>query len=158
MGTGTELATAFDDANGELIVFARSCSEAQWATVVPGENWPVGVVVHHVAVGHRLLGGWVESALRGEDIHDTAAGVDAANAAHARASAAVEMEETVELLRTEAAPVSETLHGLLPDDLARAVAFGPADGAVLSVEALAGAATRHCRVHLANARAALEGA
>jgi hypothetical protein len=150
-----ELADAFEEANDALVSFARSCTEAQWRTMVPGENWPVGVVVHHCAVGHRLLLGWVESACRGEDIEDSGDTVDAANAVHAIASAEVDATETVELLDRNGAAVLSVLRALREDELARTVGFGPAGGAPFSVEQLAAAAARHGSTHFASIQAAL---
>ena len=48
----TALADDFAAANAEVMAFARSCSDAEWAVTVPGEEWTVGVVLHHIAEGH----------------------------------------------------------------------------------------------------------
>jgi hypothetical protein len=154
--TGAEaLAAAADAANEEVIAFARSCTEDQWRTTVPGENWPVGVVVHHVAEGHLLLIGWLAALSRGEDVTDSAADVDEANAVHARRCAAVRVDETVALLRANGAKMAAFIRSLDDAALARAASFGPGNGMEMRAEQAAGAAARHCQVHLANARSAL---
>ena len=71
MSVAEELADAFDEANDHLSSFAPACTEAQWRTLVPGENWPVGVIVHHCAAGHRHAARVGRVRPRGEDIDDT---------------------------------------------------------------------------------------
>ena len=46
------LADDFAVVNAEAVAFARSCPVAAWQAPVPGEEWTVGVVLHHIAEGH----------------------------------------------------------------------------------------------------------
>lgn len=49
-----DLADRFEQANEELIAFARGLSETQWRTLCPREGRTVGAVVYHIAEGHAL--------------------------------------------------------------------------------------------------------
>ena len=58
---------------------ARTNGEA----AVPGEDWPVGVVLHHIAEGHGQASRWLQAMSSGEGVPETAEDIDRANAAHA---------------------------------------------------------------------------
>lgn len=152
---GESIAADFAEANDEVVAFALALRPDQWAAPVPGEGWPVGVLVHHVAVGHALLTRWLRCVARGEPVSDTGADVDDANARHALEHAAVGVDDTVALLRANGAATATILRGLDDDALGATAAFGPADGRTVSAEQLAAQAARHARTHLASARAAL---
>jgi DinB superfamily len=141
--------------NEEAIAFARSCSPEQWTAVVPGENWPVCVVVHHVAKGYELVSRWIDCALVGDPIEDTADGIDADNLCHAEDFGGVGVAETVDLLRTNGAAAVAKLGRLSQSDLLKTAAFGPAGGQPFTVEQFCVAAAGHVRSHLGHARAAL---
>ncbi len=81
---GAALADDFGAANAEAIAFARRCGAEEWSAAVPGENWSVGVVLHHIAEGHGQTARWLRAMSRGQGVPDTAADIDRANAAHAR--------------------------------------------------------------------------
>ena len=155
MTTPTEYAAVLEQANEEAIAFATSCSADEWRAIVPGDNWPVCVVVHHVAEGFDLVSGWIDCAVTGRPIEDTAEGIDAANVDHAEKFGAVEVSEVVELLRRNGASAVAKLGRLNEADLAKTTPFGPAGGQPFSVEQLCGAAAGHVRSHLGRAREAL---
>jgi len=149
------LAAELRDANAEAVAFVDGCSEDDWRVLVPEEGWPVGVVLHHVAAGHVLVGDWVDAARRGEDITITTDEIDEANARHAEDFAGVSREETSELLRTNGEELAALLEGLSDAELASEVAFTPAGGALFSAEQLCGAGARHAASHLGRVRRAL---
>ena len=153
----TVLAEDFAAANHEVLVFARSCSGAEWALMVPGEEWPIGVVMHHIAEGHEHGLVWLTRMARGEAVTDSAEGIDQDNAAHAARAATAGQDETIALLEANAAPLERALRALSDEELDRTAPFGPAGGRELPTVALAAVAARHAREHLAHARAALEG-
>ncbi len=124
--------------------------------MVPGEDWPVGVVVHHIAVGHRQMLDWLDRARRGDAITKTASEIDADNARHARAFAGVTRADTAEELRRHGAALRERIGGLSAEELAMSVPFGPGDGMAVTTEQLASVAARHCRTHLGGARSVVE--
>ncbi len=152
----TALAEDFAAANRDVVDFVRSCSDAEWALVVPGEQWPVGVLVHHIAEGHEHGLQWLTLMAQGEAVTDTAVGIDRDNAAHATRAATVGRDETVALLEANAAPLERALRSLSDEELDRTASFGPADGRELPTVALAAVAARHAREHLAHARAVVD--
>lgn len=157
MGVDVEdLAAELEEANDEAIVFVESCGDGPWTTMVEGENWTVGVVIHHIARGHRQMVDWLGHVRRGEAIAKTAAEIDDDNAHHAVDLAAVTRETTIEELRIEGAELATLIRGFTAAELATTAAFGPGDGMEVTAEQLIPVAVRHCRTHLADARRALE--
>ena len=75
------LAADFAAANEAALQFAGSCSDADWNRRVPGEDWTVGVVLHHIAEGHTNGLRWLRSMASGEGVSETAEDIDNANAA-----------------------------------------------------------------------------
>ena len=149
------LADDFAAANGEAMAFVRGCTDSEWKTPVPGEGWSVGVVLHHIAVGHghgvRRI---VAVDVLGRLGHPLAAG-HVLEPAHAVRMEAVGRDETLALLEQNGAQLQSFLRALSDDELDRTAPFGPAGGRAFSVEALAGVGARHTREHLRHARDAL---
>lgn len=155
MTTASELADDFEAANTEVVDFAESCTPDQWRTKVAGEEWPVCVLVHHVAEGHALVSGWIDSVRRNGAVEGTAGAIDELNALHATKYATVTVAEAVGLLRSNGAKASETLRSLSAEELASSAPFGPADGRPMPLEGIAAAAAAHARRHMASAMAAI---
>jgi hypothetical protein len=150
------LAAEVEVANDEVIAFAEGCSDGQWATMVEGEDWPVGVVVHHIAEGHLQMIDWLGRARRGDPITITASEIDADNARHALEWVGVGRTEAVEQLRRHGAALVALIGDLSPAELTTSVSFGPGNGMEVTAEQLAPVAARHCRTHLAAVRVALQ--
>jgi uncharacterized damage-inducible protein DinB len=151
------LADDFAQANEEALVFARSCSDEQWALTVPGEGWTVGVVLHHIAEGHAHVLRWIGDMASGRGVSDTAAEIDKENAAHAVRAESAGPAETLALLQTAGSRLEEALRGLSDAELDRNSAFGPAGGRGLPTEQLAAVSARHTREHLVHVRGAVAG-
>jgi hypothetical protein len=151
------LADDFAAANAEAVAFARTCGDTAWVLPVPGEGWPVGVVLHHIAEGHAHGLLWLEKMARGDGITETAQDIDRDNAAHAVRAETAERDETAALLEANGARLEALLRSLSDADLDRCAPFGPAEGRVLPTMDLAAVAARHTREHLAHARAAAAG-
>jgi DinB family protein len=151
------LADAFAAANGEAVGFARRCSDGDWAVRVPGEEWTVGVVLHHVAEGHAQGTRWIRAMASGEGVPETAEEIDRANAAHAAAAATATPAETVALLEEYGARLEAALRDLTDEELDRRAPFGPAGGQSFATADLAPVMARHAREHVAHARAAASG-
>jgi DinB superfamily len=149
------LADDFATANAEATSFVRGCSDEEWKRTVPGEGWSVGVVMHHIAVGHGHGVRWLADMRSGEGVTDTAEGIDRENAAHAVRMERVGKEETIALLEQNAAQLESALRSLSDDELDRRAPFGPAGGRAMPTAALAAVAARHTREHLAHARHAV---
>lgn len=152
MTTPFEYAEDLQRATAEALGFAESCSPEEWATVVPGDDWPVCVVVHHLALGCNLVTGWIDCALEGRPIADTGEGIDEENHRHAEEFREVSVAETVELLRANGAAAVAKLGHLAESDLTKSAEFGPAGGEPFSVEQFCTAATGHIRSHIGRAR------
>ena len=152
---GAALADDFAAANAEAVAFVLACSDADWQTVVPGEGWTVGVVLHHIAEGHTNGERWLPAMARGEGVTDTASDIDDKNVEHAARAAAVSQAETVELLTENGARLESVLRALSDEDLERVAYFGPAERP-MPTKALAAVAARHVREHLGHARAAAQ--
>ncbi len=150
------LAGEFEAANDEVIAFVETCPDDRWTSMVSGEDWPVAVVMHHIAVGHRQMLDWLRCASSGVEITKSAAEIDADNALHARQFAGVTRADTVEELRSRGAVLGRFIRGLSADELDRSVPFGPGDGMAVTTQQLASVAARHCRTHLAGAGGVLE--
>lgn len=153
---GERLAGEFEAANDEVIAFVETCPDEGWGSMVTGEDWSVGVVMHHIAVGHVQMLDWLDRARRGDAITKTASEIDADNARHARDFADVTRADTAEQLRRHGAALRECISGFSADELATSVPFGPGDGMAVTTEQLASVAARHCRTHLAGARSVVE--
>ncbi len=125
--------------------------------IVPGEEWPVGVVVHHVALGYDLVIGWLDCAVGGRPIEQTGEDIDADNLRHSVEYVGVGIEETIDLLRRNGRSAAARIRELGDTDLATTTPFGPAGGAPLSIEQYCNAAIGHVQRHIANARAAVSG-
>jgi hypothetical protein len=151
----TQLADDFAAANAEVIAFARSCSQDEWRTSVAGEDWPVGIVLHHIAEGHGQASRWLQAMSSGEGVPDTAEDIDRANAAHAVRAESVDPVETVALLEIRGRELEALLRRLDDEQLDRSAPFGPAGGQVFPCADLAPVTARHAREHLAHARRAL---
>jgi hypothetical protein len=155
---GTVLADAFAAANDEAVTFARSCTDEQWAIVVPGEEWTVGVVLHHIGEGNTNVLRWLDAMASGQAVTDTAEIIDERNVEHAGRTAAVGREETADLLTATGTHLEARLRSLSDEELDRTAPFGPAGGRSMPTEALAEVTARHVRGHLEHARAAVEAA
>ncbi len=152
------LADDFAAANAEVVTFACSCDEHAWVLTVPGEEWAVGVVVHHIAEGHANGLRWLEAMARGDGVSDTAEGIDEANAQHARRAGDVTQAETVALLEENGRRLEALLRSLSDEELDRVAPFGPAGGQALPTGALAAVAARHAREHMTHAEEAVRAA
>ena len=142
-------AAAIDAARDRLIGFVDGCTEEQWraAPLAPdGDPRPVAVVVDHVADAYEYLAGWIRRIAAGEQVDVDSDVVDALNAEHAVAAAAVTPGEAIEHLRRSGAAFS----GLVAGCSAEGLQAG--DG---RVERFAQIAIRHPDDHRAEIQAAL---
>ena len=117
---GTALASAFENANNELIAAVEACTDEQWRRTCSEEGWSVGVTAHHVAGSHQPLAGFIQMIADGQQIPPvTMEMFDAANAQHAQEHANCTRAETLELLRTGGQAAAATVRGLTDEQLDR---------------------------------------
>ena len=136
------------------MAFVRTCSPDSWARTVPGEDWTVGVVLHHIAESHENSRRWLAAMASGEGVRDTAATIDQANAEHAARAGSVTPTETSPSSSATAPSSKRLLRGFSDEDLDRTAPFGPAGGRTFSTADLAPVAARHAREHLGHAQRA----
>jgi hypothetical protein len=116
--TPAQYAADIDAAIERLAAFAAGCSAEQWrAAPLDGDPRPVGVIVDHVAHAYDYMGGWVRRILAGEDLAVDATTVDALNAGHAVAAAAVTPDEAIKHLRSSGAAFGGLVAGCSIADL-----------------------------------------
>ena len=105
-------------ARDRLIAFAESCPDEQWnAAPLAGDPRPVKVVVDHVADAYEYLAGWMRQLLAGQQVAVDGDVVDALNARHAGAAAAVTQAEAAGHLRRSGADISQLVAGCTPGQL-----------------------------------------
>jgi hypothetical protein len=140
-------AADIDAARERMIAFAGSCSEQEWrAAPLDGDPRPVAVVVDHVADAYDYLAGWMRQIVAGQQVEVNSDVVDALNARHALAAAAVTRADATDHLQRSGTAISGLVAGLSPADLAAG------DG---RVQRLAHIAARHADDHRAEIEAAL---
>ena len=112
------LARRFEQTNEELIAAVEGCSDEQWRTTCPGEQWSVGVTAHHVATSHVPIAGVVRALATGQPLPPiTSEMIDAGNAEHARQFANCSREETVEQLRSAGLEAASIVRSLSDEQL-----------------------------------------
>jgi uncharacterized damage-inducible protein DinB len=112
------LASAFENANNELIAAVEACTDEQWRQACSDEGWSVGVTAHHVASSQQPIAGFVQMIANDQPIPPvTMEMFDAANAQHAQEHANCTKAETLELLRTSGQAAAEMLRGLTDEQL-----------------------------------------
>jgi hypothetical protein len=140
-------AADIDAARERIIAFVSSCTEDEWrAAPLDGDPRPVAVVVDHVADAYDYLAGWIRRIVAGEPVEATGDILDALNAQHAEAAAAVSRADATDHLRHSGAAISELVAGLSAADLAAG------DG---RARRLAQVAARHADDHRADIETAL---
>ena len=154
IGTGVSRAQVMMDANSEFVRFVASCSTDEWGQTCPREGWTVGAVAYHIARGHEVVAGWIESLRDGRAVPGSPQEHDANNAAMASEAAGVPRDGVIRLARQNVERLTAVLNSLTETDLAMGASFGPAGGEQMTVDHLAGN-RGHLDAHLASIRATL---
>jgi hypothetical protein len=117
---GETLARQFEAKAQEATTAIERLSEADWQKVTKAEQWPVGVVAHHIATGHAGLSGLVKLLADGKPGPGiTMKVLDEMNAKHAKEFANCTKAETVTLLKANAAAAAATLRSIGDGDFDR---------------------------------------
>jgi len=117
---GETLARQFETKVQEATSVFERLSDADWKKLTAAENWPVGVVAHHIATSHEGIGGILKALADGKpgpNIPKEA--LDAMNATHAREHANCTKAETIALHKQGAAAAAAVVRGLSDDQLAK---------------------------------------
>ena len=160
-----DLAAPFLRAHGELLAFVESCDESGWHAIPATEQRPVGVLAYHVAAGYAVETELIKAVVAGQPlpaIYLDGAALDQFNAADADEHHDCAREETVALLRRNAAATVAYIRGLSDEDLRRTAQvpiLAPHFGARVSVlQLVEGLLPAHVLMHLVEMRAATGGA
>ena len=149
-----DLVDRFAQASQEIIRTVEQCSDAQWRETTSGERWSVGVVTHHVAEAHKAIAGLIQTAASGQSPPImTVEMLDQRNAEHAKRHANCTRDETLQLLRQNAALAAATVRGLSDDQLDRTaqMRMGPIKVQAIIEQILIG----HVQNHLGSIRATI---
>jgi hypothetical protein len=114
------LAKQFEGKAQDVATTIETLSDAEWSKVTASEQWPVGVVAHHVAMGHEAIGNIVKTVAAGQPMpHFTMDMLHEMNAKHAVEHARCTKAETLALHRTNAAAAASMLRGLSDEQLGK---------------------------------------
>jgi hypothetical protein len=150
---GDMLAKQFEAKAQEATSAIEQLGEADWRKVTAAEQWPVGVVAHHIAASHATLVGLVkqlaDGTLRAAIPMDA---LHAMNAKHAQDFANCTKAETVALHKANASAAAATLRGIADADYERS---GPvlAGLPAMSAGQVAGILCKHVDEHLGSIKA-----
>jgi hypothetical protein len=115
------LADRLEQGARTLANLARSLTDEEWHSALPGDGRTVGVIVHHVAsvypleieLAQKLASGQAIQGVTMDDVH-------AMNAKHASEFNAVTKEATLELLARNSSSAATAIRALTDDALAQA--------------------------------------
>jgi hypothetical protein len=151
------LAATLEKGAGVLADFASKLTDAEWQIPLPKDGRKVGVIVHHVAsiypleieLAQKLATGGTITDVTWDDVH-------ALNAGHARDNDKVTKEETLALLRQNAAAAAAAIRAMSDEALDLVAPNSLYSNAPLTCQfMLEDHAVRHSFHHLARIRAAV---
>jgi hypothetical protein len=124
MGARAEaIAGKFDERCRELNKVVGGLSDADWKKVTSAENWPVGVVAHHLAMAYGSVADLVRMIAKGQAVPPrTMDMVHENNAKHAKEHANTGKAETLALLKANSAKAAGIVRGLSDAELDRSAA------------------------------------
>jgi hypothetical protein len=106
--------------NNDMISFVENCPDDVWQKVTSGEQWPVGVVAHHVAAGHYGILDWVKMIVTGVALPDlTMDAIDQMNAKHAEEHVNCTKSEVLGLLKQNGSSIIRFVAELDDEKLGR---------------------------------------
>jgi len=152
------LAERLEQGARALAALARTLSDEDWRTPIPGDGRPIGVVVHHVAsmyplemqLAHLLAAGKPIAGVTWETVHEI-------NAQHAVEHAGVTKNAALGLLESNSVAAAAAIRSLGDEELDRAATVSlNADAPLTCQFFLEDHPVRHSYHHLARIRAALE--
>jgi hypothetical protein len=115
------LATRLEQGVRALATLAAGLSDAEWATPLPKDGRPIGVVVHHVASVFPLEIQLAQTVAAGNAVTGvTNDDINTMNAAHAAENAGVGKPAALELLARNSAAAAAAIRALSDEELDRA--------------------------------------
>ena len=153
---GVAFATQFAAVNDAMIALVTGCTAAQWRQLCASEEWPMGVVAHHIAEVQQAFASIVATLAAGETFSPKSSidAVHQSNAQHAQDYAAVGAPETLDAQRTSGAAIGQMLRDFSDQQLERtAGVFGERELSVAQVVEYV--VIGHAREHLASISATI---
>jgi len=115
------LAQRIEQGAHALAAFVQGLTDAQWHTLVPPDGRQSGVIIHHVASVYPIEIHLATEIASGNPIAGVKWGVVAEmNAKHAHEHAAVDKQDTIELLRRNSHSAAEAVRAFTDEQLDRA--------------------------------------
>lgn len=150
-----DLADRFKAFNDEVIAFVKKCPDEEWRKVCPGEQWPVGVVVRHLAASHYGVLGLAKMMVAGEKLPEfTEDVVNQMNHKHAEKHRGCTREEVLKILRDNGASLADYVAGLSDADLERTGHIAAAGGDLTTGDLVTAIILRNGGEHIAHVKAA----
>jgi mycothiol maleylpyruvate isomerase-like protein len=153
---GEQLARKFDESCAEFSKVVEGLSESDWTKATSAEQWPVGVVAHHLAGGHANVGGLIHLVAKAQPLPGlTWEMIHANNARHAEEKAGVTKAEPLALLKVNGEKTSALVRGLSDAELDRSASVLAGMPAMTAAQAIEGVLINHVHKHLAGIRATI---
>ncbi len=153
---GELLAGQFEKKVEEATAVFEKLSDVDWKKTTAAEKWSVGVVAHHVAMGHEGIGGIIKTIAAGKAMpHFTMDMLHAMNAKHAQEYASCTQAETLTLHRKNAAAAAALVRGLSDPDLGRSAPVHTGAPAMSVEQIVNGILINHINEHLGSIRATI---
>ena len=92
------LAERFEAVNREVIALVEGLTGPQWQQICPGENWSIGVALHHIAVSYTGIADWVVRLAQQKPIRTSHDQINDINGQHAAGVEDYTREITLALL------------------------------------------------------------
>jgi hypothetical protein len=150
------LAKRFEETSKAVTDVLTRLSDADWKKMTSGEKWSVGVVAHHIAMGHAGISNIVKTVASGKAVPSlTMAALDQMNAQHAKEHAHCTKAETLELHKKNAAAAAAIVRGLSDAELDRSGAVLVGMPAMTTQQVVERVLIDHANGHLGSIRAAV---
>jgi hypothetical protein len=151
---GEVLAEQFEKKVQEATAVFEKLRDADWKNMTSAEKWSVGVVAHHVAMGHEGIGGIIKTIAAGQAMpHFTMDMLHAMNAKHAQEYANCTQVETLALHKKNATAAANLVRGLSDAALARSAPVHTGAPPMSVEQIVNGILINHINEHLGSIRA-----
>ncbi len=153
---GEALAKTFEDKSAEATAAFEKLTDADWRKVTSAEQWPVGVVVHHIAWGHEVISGMIKAVASAQPLAKMSMDdLNAINAKNAQDWAGGGRSETIGLHKKNAAAAASIVRGINDADFDRKAIVLTGMPERSAADLTAGLLVGHVDEHLASIRATL---
>ena len=153
---GEALAKQFEKKVQEATTVIEKLSDADWKKVTSAEKWPVGVVAHHLAMGHEGIAGIIKTVSTGQSVPNfTMDMLHAMNAKHAQEYANCTKAETLALHKKNAATAAALVRGLSDIQLGKSGTVLAGSPAMSAEQIVNGILINHIDEHCGSIRATL---